>query len=134
MTQEVDLREVERTLFGANGKSMLDEAFQYEANMVVVFGRVLRINENIVEVENHEVVSNIGEDVIHEGLKGGGCVGKFKRNHVVFKRTKFAAERCLPFIAFLDTNQMVHIGKVKASVNAGLTETVEKGSNEGKRV
>jgi hypothetical protein len=113
---------------------MLDEAFQYEVNMVVMFGRILRVNENIVEVDNYKVVSNIGEDIIHEGLKSGGCVGKSKLNHVVFERTKFAAERCLPFIPFLDTNQMVRIGEVKASVNAGLTETVEKVSNEWKRV
>jgi hypothetical protein len=48
-------------------------------------------------------------------LEGGGCVGKSKRNHVVLKGARFAAERCLPFISLLDTNQMVRIGEVKAS-------------------
>jgi hypothetical protein len=48
MTQKVDFHEIERTLFGANGEAMLDEAFQYKANMVVEFGRMLRVNENIV--------------------------------------------------------------------------------------
>jgi hypothetical protein len=113
---------------------MLDEAFQYEANMVVMFGRILRVNENIVEVDNHEVVLNIGKDIIYEGLKGGGWVGKSKRNHVVLEGAKFAAEHCLPFISFLDTNQMVRVREVKASINAGLTETVKKVSNEWKRV
>jgi hypothetical protein len=29
MSQEVNFREVKRALFGANGETMLDEAFQY---------------------------------------------------------------------------------------------------------
>jgi hypothetical protein len=67
-------------------------------------------------------------------LEGGGCVGKSKRNNVVLKGAKFAAERCLPFISFVDMNQMVCVGEVKASINVGLTERVEKVSNEWKRV
>jgi hypothetical protein len=111
---------------------MLDEAFQYKANMVFMLSRILRINENIVKVENHEVVSDIGEDIIHEGLEGGGGVCKSKRNHVVLKGAKFAVEHCLPFISFLDTNQMVCVREVKASINVGLTETVKRLAMRGR--
>jgi hypothetical protein len=40
----------------------------------------------------------------------------------------------LPFISFLDTDQMIRVREVKASIDAGLTETVEKVGNEWKRV
>jgi hypothetical protein len=53
-----------------------------------------------------------------------------KGYYVVLKGAEFTVECCFPLIPLLDTNQVIHIGEVKASVNAGFAETIEKIGND----
>ena len=47
------------------------KAGKHLLNVVVVFGNIFGEDEDIVQIYNHENISHILEDIVHEVLEGG---------------------------------------------------------------
>ena len=64
---------------------MLSDSSDYFVDMLGVLFWVLAVNEDVVEVDNHEHVKEVGEDVIHEVLEGCKHICKPEGHHTPFK-------------------------------------------------
>ena len=42
--------------------------------MFNVLFQILGVNEDVIEIDDHECVKEVGEDVIHEVLESGGHI------------------------------------------------------------
>ena len=61
---------------------------------------IVRIDEDIVEVDNNGDVKHIGKDVVDKVLESHGCIGRSKWHNMSFKGTIAGAECIFPFISF----------------------------------
>src|ERR1700731_1041533 len=95
------------TLHQVQEETVLPEPSEYLSDMFNVLFQVLRVDEDVVEVDNHECVKEVGEDVIHEVLESGRCICEPKGHHTPFKGSVSGAECGLPFITLGDTDQVI---------------------------
>ena len=69
------------TLSRVQEETVLPEPSEYLSDMFDVLFRVLGVDEDVIEVDDHERVEEVGEDVVHEVLEGGGCICEPKGHH-----------------------------------------------------
>ena len=69
------------TLSRVQEETVLPEPSEYLSDMFDVLFRVLGVDEDVVEVDDHERVEEVREDVVHEVLEGGGCICEPKGHH-----------------------------------------------------
>ncbi len=75
--------------------------------VVAMVGQVLGVDEYIIDVFNDEGVEELPEHLIHEFLEDGGGVDKAIWHNEVFIVTSGSNEWRLPFIAFLNSNEII---------------------------
>ena len=68
--------------------------------MFLMLFDVIRVNENVVKVNYHVYVDEVMENIVHEALKGCGCIRESKRHNKVFKRAVASAECGFPLVSF----------------------------------
>jgi len=76
---------VEFTFLCFGIKASLAEMLEYFFHMPVMLGHVIRVNEYIIQIDHNTNIQKIGENVIHELLKGHGSIGKTKGHYRLFK-------------------------------------------------
>ena len=69
------------TLSWVQEETVLPEPSEYLSDMFDMLFRVLGVDEDVVEVDNHEHVEEVREDVVHEVLESGGCICEPKGHH-----------------------------------------------------
>ena len=69
------------TLSRVQEETVLPEPSEYLSDMFDMLFRVLGVDEDVVEVDDHEHVKEVGEDVIHEVLESGRCICEPKGHH-----------------------------------------------------
>ena len=77
--------------------------------MASVFFLGVRVDEYVVEVHQYTNIEQVAEDIIHEALESGGCIGESKRHYTPFEGAIVSLESHLPFIALMDLDQMVGV-------------------------
>ena len=102
-------RDMEETLISTGVEVMLLEASENFSDMALVFFLGVRVDEYVVEVHQYTNIKQVAEDVIHEVLESGGCIGESKRHYAPFEGAIASLESCLPFIALSDSDQMVGV-------------------------
>ena len=111
---------MELAFVGASVKSMLSESSEYLADMLSVFGDVVGVDQYVVQVNHYRDVEHVGENVVHEMLEGGRRIRKSERHNVPFEGAVAGAERCFPFIAIGDADQVICMSEINLGVNPGL--------------
>ena len=111
---------MEETLISAGVEMMSSEASENFSDMASVFFFGVGVDEYVVEVHQYTNIKQVAEDVIHEALESGGCVGESKRHNMSFKGAIVSPESCLPFIALSDSDQMVHVSEVDFQIYLAL--------------
>ncbi len=101
-------------------------------NMVVMVGQVPGVDEYIIDVENHEVVEELPEHLIHKFLEDRLGVGKAIRHDEVLIVAGRVNEGRLPFIAFPDANEVIRAPHVQLGEDVCPTEFLERGRDQGK--
>ena len=91
---------------------MLSEALENFSDMASVFFLRVRVDEYVVKVHQYTNIKQVTEDVIHEALESGGCIGESERHYVPFEGAIASPESHLPFVALLDSDQMVGVPEV----------------------
>ena len=86
---------------------MLLEVSENFLDMASAFFLGVGVDEYVVEVHQYTNIEQVTEDVIHEALESGRCVGKSERHHTPFEGAVVSLESCLPFVTLSDLDQMV---------------------------
>ena len=103
---------MEETLIGAGIEMMLSEALENFSDMALVLFLRVGVDEYVIEVHQYTNIEQVAEDVIHEALESGRCIGESERHYVPFEKAVVSLESRLPFIALLDSDQMVGMPEV----------------------
>jgi hypothetical protein len=77
---------------------------QYFTYVFPMFGRIIGVDEYIVEVHTDAYIKQISEDVIHETLKDRGTVGQAKWHDLPLERAISCPECSFPLVAFGDSD------------------------------
>jgi hypothetical protein len=80
--------------------------------MFGVFGRVIGIDQDIIQIYDDTHVQEIGENIVHESLESRRCVGKSKGHYTPFEQTIAGSESRFPLVAFPDADQMIGIPEI----------------------
>ena len=106
-------------------KAVSAESAEYFQDVSFVLGKVVGIDQYVIQVDNDINVHHIGEDVIHEPLKSCGSVSKAFRHYQPLKRSVASSEGGLPFISCCNADQMVRVSEVNFSVDSCFSWCVE---------
>lgn len=68
----------------------------------------VRIDQDIVDIDNHESVEHISEDVVDECLEDGGTVDEPERHNKVFVVPSSCGEGSFPFIPLPNSDQICY--------------------------
>ena len=94
--------------------------------MFDLFVEVLRINQNVVEVNYQIYLYEISEDVVDKMLKGGRCIAEAKGHNCVLEASKSSSHCCQIFVSFSDSNQIVGSSKIDLREMSNLVEKCEE--------
>jgi hypothetical protein len=67
-----------------------------------VLGWVVRIDQDVVDIDDDANIKHIAENVIHETLKNRGTIGKTERHDLPLKQAIACSKGSLPFVSFHD--------------------------------
>ena len=73
---------------------------------------VIQVDENVVEINYHVYIDEVMENIIHEVLKGCGCICESKQHNKIFKRAVASVERSLPLVSFSYPHVVISHSKV----------------------
>ena len=90
-----------------------------------MLGKVVGIDQYVIQVDNDIDVHHIGEDVIHELLKSCGGISKAFWHYQPLKGSISSLEGGLPFVSCCNANQMVRVLEVDFSVDSCFLWCVE---------
>ena len=110
---------------------MLLEVTEYLADMPYMLFFRVRIDEDVVLVYQHAYIEQVTEDVIHKMLKSSRHVHKSKGHDAPFEGAIAGVESGFPFIALLDSDQVVHMTEVNFHIESCLSWAVEEVGDVG---
>ena len=125
---------IEFALFGFGVKLMFSKASKNFGNMFIVFLRSLGVNEDIVQIDYHIFVEDVGEDAIHITLESSGSIGEAEVHDHKIKGSITSSEGSFPFITRSDADKVVGTTEVNLGINGGGAEAIEEVGNERKWV
>ena len=92
--------------------------------MVTVFLYGVRVDQDVIQVNEDAYIQEIQEDVVHEALKSSRSIGKCERHDIPFKRSVASAEGGFPFIALVDPDKVVSVLQIDLGIDLSLVWTV----------
>ena len=98
--------------------------------MFLVLGKIVRVDEDIVQINSNTNIKKILENIIHEALESGGSVGKAEGHDKPFKGAIAGPEGSLPFVSSGDPDKVVGVTEINLGVDTSFTGRVEKVGNE----
>ena len=98
-------------------KSISVESSEYFPNMSFVLGNVVRIDEDVFQVDDDYDIDHIHEDVIHKLLKSCWCISKPFRHYQPLKGTITGPEFSLPFLSRCNPDKMICMLEVNFGVD-----------------
>jgi len=69
-------------------------------DMLSIISYIIRIDQNIIEIDYYSYIKKAKENVIHEILEGSESIGKIKEYDRPFKRSIVGTECSLLFVIF----------------------------------
>ena len=104
------------------------------ADMFLMICRVVGINEDVVEVDDHTHIQEITEDVIHEMLESCRSIGKSEWHNKPFKITVVGAESSFPFITIRNMDEVIGMSEINGGIDTGFTCSGKEVGNERKGI
>ena len=86
---------------------------------------VVRVDHDVIWVDNHAHVQNILENFVHKTLEGCRNVCKTVVHHLKLVQSISSSERSLPFIVVCYAYEIVCTAKTELGEDAGRAKTVE---------
>src|SRR5467141_3815864 len=91
--------DVELAFVCTGKKSVSTESVKYFSDMSLVFGNVVRIDEDVIQIDDDNDVNHVHEDVIHEPLESCWSISKPFRHYQPLERSIVSSECSLPFVS-----------------------------------
>src|SRR5882672_864234 len=79
-------------------KSISAESVKYFSDVSLVFGNVVRIDEDVVQIDNENDINHVCEDVVHKPLESCWRISKPFRHYQPLERSIASSECSLPFV------------------------------------
>ena len=122
------------TFVRASVKSVGAETPEDFADMGAVFVGVVGVDEDVVEVNYHADIDEIGEYVVHEPLESSGGVRETERHDAPFEGAISCAEGGFPFVSGCDADQMIRVPEINLGIDTGLPRRIEEIGYQRKRI
>src|SRR5882672_4899977 len=106
--------DVELTFVCMGKISISMESSEYFPNMSFVLRNVVRVDKDVIQVDDDYDVNHIRKDVIHESLESCWCISKPFRHYQPLKGTILGLECSLPFISRCNLDKMVCVPEVRS--------------------
>ena len=91
---------VESAFVDSGIETVLSESLEYFTDMFSVKLNVIRVDEDVVEIDDNTNIKHVGEDVVHKPLECHGGIGKSKGHDLPLEQSIMGSECSLPLIAF----------------------------------
>ena len=117
---------MELTLIRTSIKSVFPKASEDFPDMLPVLGGIIRIDEDVIKVDDNRNVNHVGKDVVHKTLESGRSVSETERHNQPFKRPVASPECGLPFVSVGDADKMIGMPEVDFGVNPGFPGGIQK--------
>ena len=122
------------TLLNVGLQALSLKSFQDLSNMGFVFERVLRVDQNIIQVDSHKVVEVVYKSVVDVALEGGWPTGQTEWQYLVLVRPVPSPKRSKFFRIRVHPNPVESLSNINLSENLSLTNPLQDLVDEGKRV
>ena len=117
---------MELTFIRTSVKSVFPKASEDFSDMLPVLGGIIRIDEDVIKVDDNRNVNHVGKDVVHKMLESSWSVGETERHNQPFKRPITSLECSLPFVSVSNADKIIGMPKVDFGVNPGFPGGIQK--------
>ena len=93
--------------------------------MQLVLFLIVRINKDVVQVDNTAVIQKVGECTVDVVLEGGWHISQAKGHHIVLEVTILCAEHCFPAVFLANVDVVVGIPKVHLGKDLGACQAIQ---------
>jgi len=69
------------TLISSDKESISSESSEYFLNMGLVLRHIVRVDENVVQIDDDCEIDHICKNIVNKSLKGCGCISKPFRHY-----------------------------------------------------
>ena len=94
--------------------------------MLFVLREVVRIDQDIIQIDYDVDVYHICEDVVHESLKSCGSVSKAFWHYQPLERSVLSLESGFPFVSFGNAYEMIHVLEIDFGVGSSFLWCVQQ--------
>src|SRR5216117_947995 len=115
-------------------KTRVLKTLKNQAYMVLVLLESVRINKQVIEIGNHEIVKIFSESVVDKVLKSAGSIAKAKGHNLVFVKSISTTEGRFPFFSSSDPKTIVPISHIKSGEVFCFSKSTEQFADKRKRV
>ena len=88
------------------------KVLEHYTEMGKMVAKQLTEHQDIIQVYDHEAVKKIKKRLIHETLKGRGCIGQSKGHNNPFKESKTLHERAARLVHWCNLYLVITLGQV----------------------
>jgi len=117
---------VEVSLLRLKVKTSVRERLQHLVDLLLVFLQGVAIDEDVIKEGSEEVVKELVEYIIDQGLEVGWRIGKAEWHYQRFKKTIPCPEGCFPFLSLGHPYQVVGTTDVQGGEVFGLREWYQR--------
>ena len=115
---------------------MFSESLEHTSGALMMEGDVIfGVDSHVIHVDFKPLLwKHICEDVVHEGLKGGGGITESKEHDSWFKESHGGDESGLPLIFLSDANVVISPMNVEFGEQGGFFHVVDEFRDQGERI
>ena len=115
---------------------MFSESLEHTSGALMVERYIiLGVDSHVIHVDLKPLLrKHICEDVVHEGLEGGGSVAEPKEHDSGFEESHGGDESGLPLIFFSDVNVVISPTNVKFGEQGGFFHVVNEFGDQGEGI
>ena len=78
-------------------------------DMFLMIKGVIRVKQDVVEVNEYAYIQQVGKNIVHEMLECGQGISESKGHNTLFKGTIAGTEGGFPLVTFLNLVKMVSV-------------------------
>ena len=117
--QELDRVSVKKRFLRLDVKMILSEAHKDVLDMDLVYVLRFRVDKDVIQIDQHEVIGHILKDAIHEMLGCCGCLGKAQWHNEELEGSIASLKCCVPLMTQSGASTVIPCTQVRLGVDFG---------------
>src|SRR6266545_5899417 len=105
---------------------MLAKVSEHFFDVFAMICGIVRINEDVVKIDDDRNINHVWKDIIHEPLERGGSIDQPFQDNQPFEQAIVCAECCFLFIPIGYPDQMVPMSKINLCINASPAGSIKE--------